>query len=226
LRRQGGDRAAAAPAAAEAATPLAAGKQQRQQRAATSGSAHHITVWAIVGFMVLGLGDIALPGLLLAYAMRVDLDFKAAQAQAAVAAAAAAVPAGAAGAVDKQGEDAGGDASSTIAVAPELATDDGPTTGATPKASCFGLIAGMCRAAVGVFTTPGYFRTGVLGYALGLVFTLFISRTFHAAQPALLYLVPSTLLPLLWRAWRQGPRDFAAVWHGTGFVQQPRDTAE
>jgi len=40
------------------------------------------------------------------------------------------------------------------------------------------------------FDTP-YFYTTFLGYAAGLVATIFVMHTFQAAQPALLYLVPA-----------------------------------
>lgn len=42
------------------------------------------------------------------------------------------------------------------------------------------------------FPTP-YFNITFLGYALGLITTIFIMHTFQAAQPALLYLVPACI---------------------------------
>jgi minor histocompatibility antigen H13 len=49
----------------------------------------------------------------------------------------------------------------------------------------------------------GYFVTCMLGYALGLLVTSVVMRTFQAPQPALLYLVPSTVLSVVGRAtWR------------------------
>jgi len=42
------------------------------------------------------------------------------------------------------------------------------------------------------FETP-YFKTTFVGYALGLILTIFVMHTFQAAQPALLYLVPACI---------------------------------
>jgi len=42
------------------------------------------------------------------------------------------------------------------------------------------------------FKTP-YFRTTFVGYAMGLITTIFVMHTFQAAQPALLYLVPACI---------------------------------
>lgn len=46
-----------------------------------------------------------------------------------------------------------------------------------------------------------YFHCSLLGYFLGLLTATVSSEMFKAAQPALLYLVPFTLLPLLTMAY-------------------------
>merc|ERR1712232_1079412 len=50
----------------------------------------------------------------------------------------------------------------------------------------------------------GYFTAGVIGYALGLVATFVSLYLMKHGQPALLFLVPGTLLPTFFIAWRQG----------------------
>jgi len=59
---------------------------------------------------------------------------------------------------------------------------------------------------------PGYFRAARVGYICGIVMSAVASRVFEAAQPALLYLVPMVLLPLLARARHYG--QMGLVWEG------------
>jgi len=61
---------------------------------------------------------------------------------------------------------------------------------------------------------PSLFRTCVVGYAMGLLLTFAVGRATHSAQPALLYLVPCTLFPVLVHAHRMGGSVLAAVWAG------------
>lgn len=56
-----------------------------------------------------------------------------------------------------------------------------------------------------------YFHCSLLGYFLGLLTATVSSEVFRAAQPALLYLVPFTLLPLLTMAYLKG--DLRRMWH-------------
>lgn len=49
-----------------------------------------------------------------------------------------------------------------------------------------------------------YFRAGMAGYLLGMLVTIAIMHVFQHAQPALLYLVPSTLGALWGTAWLRG----------------------
>jgi len=55
-----------------------------------------------------------------------------------------------------------------------------------------------------------YFHCSLLGYFLGLLTATVSSEVFKAAQPALLYLVPFTLLPLLTMAYLKG--DLRKMW--------------
>lgn len=64
-----------------------------------------------------------------------------------------------------------------------------------------------------------YFHCSLLGYFLGLLTATISSEVFKAAQPALLYLVPFTLLPLFLMAWLKG--DLKTMWHEPFAVQPP-----
>merc|ERR1711997_1414939 len=55
-----------------------------------------------------------------------------------------------------------------------------------------------------------YFHCSLLGYFLGLLTATVSSEFFKAAQPALLYLVPFTLFPLLLMAYLKG--DLKSMW--------------
>ena len=56
-----------------------------------------------------------------------------------------------------------------------------------------------------------YFHCSLVGYFLGLLTATVCSEVFKAAQPALLYLVPFTLLPLFTMAYLKG--DLRRMWH-------------
>ncbi|KAK6190955.1 hypothetical protein SNE40_002712 [Patella caerulea] len=72
-------------------------------------------------------------------------------------------------------------------------------------------------AETGIPPTPSYvqkltyFHCSLVGYFLGLLTATVSSEMFRAAQPALLYLVPFTLLPLLTMAYLKG--DLRRMWH-------------
>lgn len=63
-----------------------------------------------------------------------------------------------------------------------------------------------------------YFHCSLLGYFLGLLTATVSSEIFKAAQPALLYLVPFTLLPLLTMAYLKG--DLRRMWSEPFITQQ------
>lgn len=64
-----------------------------------------------------------------------------------------------------------------------------------------------------------YFHCSLVGYFLGLLTATVSSEVFKAAQPALLYLVPFTLLPLLTMAYLKG--DLRRMWHEPFIPQVP-----
>nr|XP_006820605.1 PREDICTED: signal peptide peptidase-like 3-like isoform X1 [Saccoglossus kowalevskii] len=63
-----------------------------------------------------------------------------------------------------------------------------------------------------------YFHCSLIGYFLGLLTATISSEVYKAAQPALLYLVPFTLLPLLVMAYLKG--DLRRMWHEP-FIKAP-----
>lgn len=64
-----------------------------------------------------------------------------------------------------------------------------------------------------------YFHCSLIGYFLGLLTATVSSEVFKAAQPALLYLVPFTLLPLLTMAYLKG--DLRRMWSEPFLSQVP-----
>jgi len=64
-----------------------------------------------------------------------------------------------------------------------------------------------------------YFHCSLIGYFLGLLTATVSSEIFKAAQPALLYLVPFTLLPLLTMAYIKG--DLRRMWSEPFLIQTP-----
>ena len=56
-----------------------------------------------------------------------------------------------------------------------------------------------------------YFHCALTGYFLGLLAATVTSEIFHEAQPALLFLVPFTLVPLLIMAYLKG--DLHSMWN-------------
>ncbi|XP_053968720.1 signal peptide peptidase-like 3 [Anastrepha ludens] len=76
----------------------------------------------------------------------------------------------------------------------------------------------------GVGSRLTYFHCSLLGYFLGLLTATVSSEIFKAAQPALLYLVPFTLLPLLTMAYLKG--DLRRMWSEPFITQQPSKQLE
>jgi len=60
----------------------------------------------------------------------------------------------------------------------------------------------------------GYFITAIIGYSIGFLTAVTMSAVYHHAQPALLYLVPSTLIPIILLGYHRG--EFLELWNGTG----------
>ncbi|KAL5274102.1 SPPL3 family protein [Megaselia abdita] len=76
----------------------------------------------------------------------------------------------------------------------------------------------------GVGSRLTYFHCSLLGYFLGLLTATVSSEVFKAAQPALLYLVPFTLLPLLTMAYLKG--DLRRMWSEPFITHQPTKQLE
>lgn len=121
--------------------------------------------------IMLGLGDIALPGALVAFALRCDHEFVKDKVREEIA------PDEEAALLSKTGSSPGGSAVKTAAVIP----------------------------------TP-LFNTTMAGYFVGLI-AAFVGNTLSGLpQPALIYLVPGVLLPLIGKAWAIGKLNY--VWVG------------
>jgi len=58
----------------------------------------------------------------------------------------------------------------------------------------------------------GYFCVSIIGYTIGLFLSMTTAFIYHNAQPALLYLVPSTLLSVFLLGWWRA--DLYLLWHG------------
>jgi signal peptide peptidase-like protein 3 len=146
---------------------------------------HTLTWNYVLSFMMLGLGDIALPGLLLAYARLADVNITAAKTTVEA------------------------DVSEQIAVQVPLEL--------VQLRSARGILHEV--QAVGtqladVLRKRSLFRTAVIGFAIGLAMAIFVSRAFHAAQPALIYIVPACIIPVLAHARSDGVDTLNALWTG------------
>lgn len=238
---------------------LVAAAAEAASAGAPDASFFVFSVWPLAGTMVLfagytflGLGDIALPGLLLALAHRVDVDKAAAEAARIVADEAAggggAIATSSSGSVDdeeagtaedaplvrpalsdpvpvgagtglQQRRAAGFATGADATLAPPPSMPPPPPLPQAPAsrwpAACVrlgGVLAACIHGLTDTLRTPSYLRTAYVGYAAGLAMAVVVSRAFHAAQPALIYLVPCTLLPLLWRARAQS--ELRVLWEG------------
>mmetsp|Transcript_13440 Transcript_13440/g.27424 ORF Transcript_13440/g.27424 Transcript_13440/m.27424 type:complete len:365 (-) Transcript_13440:1145-2239(-) len=58
--------------------------------------------------------------------------------------------------------------------------------------------------------SSGYFARGLVGYAVGLALSFFFNVYFNAAQPALLYLVPGVMAPVVTSSISK--KDFGRLW--------------
>uniref|UniRef100_A0A6U4JMI3 Signal peptide peptidase n=1 Tax=Hemiselmis andersenii TaxID=464988 RepID=A0A6U4JMI3_HEMAN len=58
----------------------------------------------------------------------------------------------------------------------------------------------------------GYFAACMVGYCVGLTICEYVVGTYHWAQPAMIYLVPGTLIPFTWVAYNRN--EIADVWEG------------
>ena len=139
------------------------------------------------GYSMLGLGDIVVPGLALAMALR--QDYYGAYASRSAAARATAAAAG---------------ASNGHSLSASAAADGGYANTAQKSSwlsSCRGLL------------SLHYFIVAMAGYLIGLSAANAAVAYMKMGQPALLYLVPCILAPLMLLAWRKG--ELKAWWEAT-----------
>lgn len=131
------------------------------------------------GGLMLGLGDIFVPGLLLGLVLAFDTTTAAAAATAVA------------------GDPGGGGAAAA--------------TGATRRGGGAASAAGS-TARRGCWPADGIFPLALLGYAAGLVCSFVANGVFGVAQPALLYLVPATIGPVVAATASRG--DLGELWRG------------
>lgn len=74
------------------------------------------------------------------------------------------------------------------------------------------------------YSLKGYHIISIIGYIAGLFIAMFVSEVFKAAQPALLYIVPSTLLPIMIAGYING--QFRELWNGIQSAQKPEEEAD
>ena len=146
------------------------------------------------GFSLLGLGDVVVPGTLIAAALRfdgsraVDLRPRAEAAAAAIdevmAGSRAAVAAGTGCASDREiGEAAADAASAAYDRAADGETAVAPSRPSAPPPVTDAVLAGPRT----------YFTAALVSYAAGLGLAFFANAVTHAGQPALVYIVPAML---------------------------------
>ena len=137
-------------------------------------------------------------------------------------AAVTAVPLSLRAASAQQGADAAGIARRRVVLGPTLSSG-GSSRGTLPPASDALSSASSLRSRVlawltkaGVPFPPGggapYWAIAVVGYGVGLAAANIAVSVSHMGQPALLYLVPATLIPLFTLAWARGELD--AIYRG------------
>lgn len=149
---------------------------------------------------MLGLGDIILPGMMIAFALRFDLYlfYLRKQTQPTIN-------------QPKSLEDAANDSASEEAIEPTKATWH-PATGGWGERFWYSkddiLRSKRFR---GVIFPKTYFRASVIGYFLGMLCTLGVMEIYGHAQPALLYLVPGVLGSMWGTALFKG--DMKVLWN-------------
>ncbi|PQE21339.1 Signal peptide peptidase protein [Rutstroemia sp. NJR-2017a WRK4] len=143
------------------------------------------------GSSMLGLGDIVLPGILVALALRFDLYLHYLR-------------------ISKS-------SSSTLKSSPKSDSTSTrpsykPATGlwgerfwtSSSPAPSVPSSHSSSRIAAGTRFKKVYFKTAIVGYIIGMITTLVVLNVFHHAQPALLYLVPGVVGSLWGVAWVRG----------------------
>ena len=134
----------------------------------------------VAQFSMLGLGDVVLPGMMIALALRFDLYLHYLRLQKTV----------------KVPKNESGEETTEVIKAPYVA----PSKHWANQYWTRSLVGGR-KAALPPATDLGsfkktYFWTSVFGYIIGMITTLFVMITYQHPQPALLYLVPGVLISL------------------------------
>ncbi|KAM3075942.1 hypothetical protein ACMFMF_005288 [Clarireedia jacksonii] len=142
------------------------------------------------GSSMLGLGDIVLPGILVALALRFDLYLHYLRISQAASSAALSSPKSASPVKRPSYKPATG------LWGERFWTSSSPPP-TIPSHSSF-------ETATGTRFKKVYFKTALMGYIMGMITTLVVLNVFHHAQPALLYLVPGVVGSLWGVAWMRG----------------------
>eukprot|EP00638_Chattonella_subsalsa_P003841 CAMPEP_0117765326 /NCGR_PEP_ID=MMETSP0947-20121206/20037_1 /TAXON_ID=44440 /ORGANISM="Chattonella subsalsa, Strain CCMP2191" /LENGTH=237 /DNA_ID=CAMNT_0005587943 /DNA_START=375 /DNA_END=1088 /DNA_ORIENTATION=+ len=141
--------------------------------------------WGASHFSMLGLGDIAIPGIFLAFALQYDFFLRQkAKSQ-------------------KEEKD---ELSVELLEMGTRRQDQSQRN--TPDVSA----------------VNAYFRACLIGYVIGLLLSGLASAIFRAAQPALLYLVPCVLGPLVYQAYKKS--NLKELWNGFEKEKQEGDELE
>mmetsp|Transcript_71327 Transcript_71327/g.161318 ORF Transcript_71327/g.161318 Transcript_71327/m.161318 type:complete len:411 (+) Transcript_71327:109-1341(+) len=155
-------------------------------------------------YHMLGLGDMVVPGLFLAFALAFDVHLDDEHRR---------KDGHASGHISGQSPDSKGD---------EEAGEVTRGGGTVPILPAVGLVGGGVggRNETRAAATP-YFSGARKGYVAGLIVSMAASQIFGAAQPALLYLVPCVVAPLVFRARKRN--HLGLLWRG---FQTPEDDEE
>jgi hypothetical protein len=201
--------------------------------------------YAFRGYAMLGVGDIAIPGLLLALAARLDRPPPAPTAQEQEQPDDDEDGLGQRGELDEEMAAGGGREGDGLARALDAHHHGSDRRAATmstasprrrqpvvravvpsafpavtlpyPLRRMLFLVAWGCGPALSsspTSTSPHYLLVGLAGYAVGLLLSFAVSSLTESAQPALIYIVPFTLGPLLALARLRG--DWRRAWDGVG----------
>jgi minor histocompatibility antigen H13 len=157
----------------------------------------------VAQFSMLGLGDVVLPGMMIALALRFDLYLHYLRMQKTINA------------------DGGEKETEEVTKAPFVAPGKHWANQFWTQ-SWFGASMPLPEAVkMGTFKKT-YFWTSVVGYIVGMITTLCVMITFQHPQPALLYLVPGVLISLWGVAFVKG--DFKVMYEYTEAEDEPSDS--
>lgn len=204
-RPTGSSSGSAADSSIAAAAAESAGRLSGSTTSSGSGS------W-VVAWMMLGLGDIALPGMLAVLAHAVDDAVRRGDAHpddvrvGSISSAATALTAA-----------AGVGAATPVRLQPSMGGHTLQQRGVAAllkRLLCRLTAARRLRRELWDRPGPSLFRACMIGYIAGLAVTFIAGRWMRAAQPALVYIVPCTVIPVWLHARRIGGRTLSLLWAG------------